>query len=87
MSPPSLPLGTIVIHKSRAYRFCGVTPVSIQPTMALLKDLHTGFLTEVPFTEIQPRRTNSSRRRFDDSERSGPNSASRAAQTRGGSFE
>ena len=56
MSPPSLPLGTIVIHKSRAYRFCGVTPASIQPTMALLKDLHTGFLTEVPFTEIQPRR-------------------------------
>ena len=51
--PPSLPLGTIVILKGRAYRFCGVTPASIQPTMALLKDLRTGSLSEVPVTEIQ----------------------------------
>jgi hypothetical protein len=56
MLPPSLPLGTIIIHKSRAYRFCGITPASIQPTMALLKDIHTGFLSEVPFAEIQPSR-------------------------------
>jgi hypothetical protein len=56
MSPLSLPLGTVVVHQRRAYRFCGVTPASIQPTMALLKDLRTGFLTEVPLTEIQPRR-------------------------------
>ncbi len=49
---PSLPIGTIVIHEGCAYRFCGITPASIQPTMASLKHLRTGYLTEVPVVQL-----------------------------------
>jgi hypothetical protein len=49
----SLAIGTIVIYKGRAYRFCGITPVSIQPTNALLEDLRTGAWSEVPAAQLR----------------------------------
>jgi hypothetical protein len=48
----SLAIGTTVIYKGRAYRFCGITPVSIQPASALLEDLRTGEYVEVPAIEL-----------------------------------
>ena len=47
-----LPLGTIVIHNGYAYRFCGITPTSIQPTMASLEDLRTGARSDVPVVQL-----------------------------------
>jgi hypothetical protein len=49
---PSLPIGTIVIYNGYAYRFCGITPASIQPTMALLEDLRTGARSDVPVVQL-----------------------------------
>ena len=51
---PLLPIGTIVIYNGHAYRFCGITPASIQPTMASLEDLRTGALSDVPVNELDP---------------------------------
>lgn len=51
---PLLPIGTIVLHNGRAYRFCGITPASIQPTMASLEDLRTGALSDVPADQLDP---------------------------------
>jgi hypothetical protein len=48
----SLTIGTTVIYKGRAYRFCGTTPASIQPVMALLEDLRTGAWSEVPAVHL-----------------------------------
>jgi len=48
----SLTIGTIVIYKGRAYRFCGITPASIQPAMALLEDLRIGAWCEVPAVQL-----------------------------------
>jgi hypothetical protein len=48
----SLPIGTTVIFKGRLYRFSGITPVSVQPTRALLEDLRTGALIEVPASQL-----------------------------------
>jgi hypothetical protein len=47
-----LPLGTIVIHNGYAYRFCGITPASVQPTMASLEDLRTGARNDVPVGQL-----------------------------------
>jgi hypothetical protein len=49
----SLTIGTMIIYKGRAYRFCGITPVSIEPTNALLKDLRTGAWSEVPAAQLR----------------------------------
>jgi hypothetical protein len=49
---PLLPIGTIVIYNGHAYRFCGITPASIQPTMALLEDLRTHARSDVPVDEL-----------------------------------
>ena len=44
---PLLPISTVVIYNGHAYRFCGITPASIQPTMALLEDLRTHARSDV----------------------------------------
>jgi hypothetical protein len=49
---PSLPIGTIVIFNGRAYRFCGITPASVQPTMASLEDLRTGARSDVLLEQL-----------------------------------
>jgi hypothetical protein len=49
---PSLPIGTIVIYNGYAYRFCGITPASIQPTMAVLEDPRTGARSDVPVVQL-----------------------------------
>jgi hypothetical protein len=41
------PIGTIILYKGRAYRFCGITPASVQPARALLQDRQTGSWSEV----------------------------------------
>jgi hypothetical protein len=42
------PIGTTIVFAGRIYRFCGTTPASVQPPVALLQDLSTGTWTEVP---------------------------------------
>jgi hypothetical protein len=55
--PPRLPpIGSIVLYEGRAYRFCGITPASIQPVAALLEDLRTGAWRQVPVKEISGKR-------------------------------
>ena len=46
------PIGTTVVYRGRAYRFCGVTPVSVQPVTAVLRDLRTGAWTQVPVARL-----------------------------------
>ena len=43
------PIGATIIYNGGAYRFCGTTPASVQPTRALLQDLRTGVS---PATEV-----------------------------------
>jgi hypothetical protein len=45
-------IGATIIYNGCAYRFCGTTPTSVQPTMAWLQDLRTGFWSEVPAIEF-----------------------------------
>ncbi|MGE5273431.1 MAG: hypothetical protein ACM3QU_06605 [Verrucomicrobiota bacterium] len=53
MSTPELPpIGTTIVYRGRAYRFCGVTPASIQPVTAVLRDLRTGAWTQVPVARL-----------------------------------
>jgi hypothetical protein len=52
LTPELPPIGTTVVYRGRAYRFCGVTPVSIQPTTAVLRDLRTGAWTQVPAVQL-----------------------------------
>jgi hypothetical protein len=49
------PIGTTIVYKGHAYRFCGVTPASIQPTAAVLQDLRTGAWTQVPVALLAAR--------------------------------
>ena len=51
-TPELPPIGTTIVYLGRAYRFCGVTPVSIQPTTAVLRDLRTGAWTQVPAARL-----------------------------------
>jgi hypothetical protein len=46
------PIGATIIYNGGAHRFCGTTPTSVQPTMALLQDLRTGVWSEVPAIEL-----------------------------------
>jgi hypothetical protein len=55
--PQLPPIGTTIIHLGRAYRFCGVTPASIEPVTALLQDLRTGEWTQVSVAELLTRPT------------------------------
>lgn len=54
-------IGATIIYNGCAYRFCGTTPTSVQPTMALLQDLRTGVWSEIPAIELsaRPRRPRS----------------------------
>jgi hypothetical protein len=45
-------IGATIIYNRGVHRFCGTTPTSVQPTMALLQDLRTGVWSEVPATEL-----------------------------------
>ena len=45
-------IGATIIYNGCAYRFCGTTPTSIQPTMALLQDRRTGAWSEIPAIEL-----------------------------------
>jgi len=55
LTPELPPIGTTVVYNGRAYRFCGVTPVSIQPPAAVLQDLRTGAWTQVPVARLAAR--------------------------------
>lgn len=55
MTPELPPIGTTIVYQGRPYRFCGVTPASIQPTTAVLRDLRTGAWTQVPVAELMAR--------------------------------
>jgi hypothetical protein len=55
LTPELPPIGTTVVYKGRAYRFCGITPTSIQPAAAVLQDLRTGAWTHVPVAELAAR--------------------------------
>jgi hypothetical protein len=55
LTPELPPIGTTVIYRGRAYRFCGVTPASIQPITAVLRDLRTGAWTQVPVAQLTAR--------------------------------
>jgi hypothetical protein len=48
----SLLIGRLVTYEGRVYRFSGITPVSVQPTRALLEDLRTGAFIEVPASQV-----------------------------------
>ena len=41
-----------LIDNGHAYRFCGITPASVQPTMASLEDLRTGARNDVPVGQL-----------------------------------
>ena len=45
-------IGATIIYNGCASRFCGTTPASIQPTMALLQDRRTGVWSEIPAIEL-----------------------------------
>jgi hypothetical protein len=46
------PIGTTVVYEGQAYRYCGITPASVQPTMAVLQDLRTGAWSQIPATDL-----------------------------------
>jgi len=46
------PIGTTILYRGRAYRYCGITPASVQPVAALLRDLRTGAWKQVPASEV-----------------------------------
>jgi hypothetical protein len=48
-------IGATILYNGGAHRFCGTTPTSVQPTMALLQDLRTGVWSEVPAIELATR--------------------------------
>jgi hypothetical protein len=52
LTPELPPIGTTIVYRGRAYRFCGVTPASIQPVTAVLRDLRTGAWTQVPVARL-----------------------------------
>lgn len=47
----SLPIGTTLLHRGRADRFCGVTPEGARPTGVLLEDPRAGDRIEAPAGE------------------------------------
>jgi hypothetical protein len=55
LTPELPPIGTTLVYLGRVYRFCGVTPASIQPVAALLQDLQTGEWTQVPVAQLLTR--------------------------------
>jgi hypothetical protein len=57
LTPQLPPIGTTIVYLGRAYRFCGVTPASIEPVTALLQDRRTGEWTQVPVAQLTTKPT------------------------------
>jgi len=52
---PLPPIGTTILYEGRAYRYCGITPASVQPLAAILRDLQTGAWLQVPAFRLSVR--------------------------------